>query len=67
MDLQVQPESDHTVGCSSEVQTLQSISLLENDEKTREAIYWTAMFLTSGKSFLARVKSSELADSQFVS
>lgn len=63
MDLQVQPESDHT----SEVQKLQSISLLENDGKTREPIYWTAMFLTNGKPFLAPVKSSKLADSQFVS
>lgn len=67
MDLQVQPESDHTSGCSSEVQKLQSISLFENDGKTREAIYWTAIFLMSDKPFLARVKSSELADSQFVS
>lgn len=64
MDLQVQPESDHTLGCSSEVQKLQSISLLENDEKAREAIYWMAMFLTSGKPFLAHVKSFELAGSQ---
>lgn len=64
MDLQVQPESDHTLGCSSEVQKLQSISLLENDGKAREAIYWMAMFLTSGKPFLAHVKSFELAGSQ---
>lgn len=63
MDLQVQPESDHTLGCSSEVQKLQSISLLENDGKTREAIYWTAMFLMNDKPFLAHVRSSVLAGS----
>lgn len=64
MNLQVQPESDHTLASSSEIQKLQSISLLENDGKTREAIYWTAFFLMNGKPFLAHVRSSELAGSQ---